>query len=63
MAVEPGNCENNYFVLAGGQSGNPLSPHYTDQLALWLRGEGITLAWSEESVAETATTELMLKPG
>jgi len=27
------------FSLAGGQSGNPLSPHYADLLPLWARGE------------------------
>jgi len=30
-------------VLPTGQSGDPLSPHYRDQLALWLRGETIPL--------------------
>ncbi|MGH7567832.1 MAG: penicillin acylase family protein [Gemmatimonadales bacterium] len=27
------------FILPGGQSGHPLSPHYRDQTAKWLRGE------------------------
>jgi penicillin amidase len=26
------------FALAGGQSGNPLSPHYADQLPAWRDG-------------------------
>jgi penicillin amidase len=26
-------------ILAGGSSGHPFSPHYDDQLALWLNGE------------------------
>jgi penicillin G amidase len=27
------------FIIPGGQSGHPLSPHYRDQFQLWLRGE------------------------
>jgi len=27
------------FVLAGGESGNPFSPHYADLLPLWTRGQ------------------------
>lgn len=30
-------------ALPGGQSGNPLSPHYDDLLAVWRRGEGVPL--------------------
>jgi len=33
----------NRFSLAGGQSGNPFSPHYADLLALWARGEFVRL--------------------
>jgi penicillin amidase len=31
------------FALAGGQSGNPFSPHYADLLPLWARGESVPL--------------------
>ena len=37
------------WVLAGGQSGNPMSPHYGDLFALWVRGESVPIAWSEEN--------------
>jgi penicillin amidase len=30
-------------VLAGGQSGHPLSEHYDDQIETWLDGEYYTL--------------------
>jgi acyl-homoserine lactone acylase PvdQ len=33
----------NRFSLAGGQSGNPFSPHYADLLALWARSELVSL--------------------
>jgi acyl-homoserine lactone acylase PvdQ len=31
------------FALAGGQSGNPLSPHYADLAAVWARGQSVPL--------------------
>ena len=60
--VEVGNWENNYWALAGGQSGNPLSPHYDDMMALWLKGEGVTIPWSKEGVKKAKRTTLRLKP-
>jgi penicillin amidase len=62
IAVDVGNWEVSRYVLPGGQSGNPLSPHYDDQLDLYLRGEGVPIAWSAEAV-EAATREvLQLEP-
>jgi penicillin amidase len=43
------------FALAGGQSGNPLSPHYDDQLPAWRDG----LA---KPIATTITHHLVLQP-
>ncbi len=31
--------DKSYCVIPGGQSGNPFSPHYADQLELWVRGQ------------------------
>lgn len=39
MVVVLGSPEESTTVYPGGQSGNPLSPHFADQLALWLRRE------------------------
>jgi penicillin amidase len=38
MIVELGDPPRSRFVLAGGQSGHPFSPHYADQFELWRRG-------------------------
>ncbi len=57
-----GAWENCRFVLPGGQSGNPLSPHYGDLLPLWHRGEGVPIAWSEEAVAKATRDTLRLNP-
>ena len=53
------NCR---FVLAGGQSGNPLSDHYDDQLQLWRRGEAIAIPWTGDEVVQSATAALRLTP-
>jgi penicillin amidase len=50
------------FVLAGGQSGNPLSPHYRDLFELWLRGEGVPMADTEAEVAAATVATLRLEP-
>jgi len=63
MVVDVGNWEENRFALPGGQSGNPLSPHYADLLPLWQRGEGVPIAWSPEEVARVARSTLRLVPG
>jgi penicillin amidase len=62
MVIDVGNWEENSFVLAGGQSGNPLSPHYADQLELWKRGEGIAIAWSEVAIDRVRQVTLRLNP-
>ena len=37
--VDLGNPEASRWIIAGGVSGDPRSPHYADQIELWLRGE------------------------
>ena len=62
MAVDVGSWEDSRFILPGGQSGNPLSPHYDDMLSLWKRGKGVPIAWSAEEVRKAARTTLELSP-
>src|SRR5262249_38928363 len=50
------------FVLAGGQSGNPLSDHHADQLPLWQRGESFVMPWDQASVIRAAVDTLRLIP-
>jgi len=35
--------DQNGFALAGGQSGNPFSPHYADLLDIWVQGRTVPL--------------------
>ena len=60
MVVDVGNWEESRFVLPGGQSGNPCSPHYDDLLGLWQLGEGVPIAWSSDEVDRRAVTVLHL---
>jgi penicillin amidase len=62
MVVDVGDWEESRFVLPGGQSGNPLSPHYGDMLPLWRRGDGVPIAWSPEAVRDATVATLRLSP-
>jgi penicillin amidase len=37
--VDLGNMDGSRWIIAGGVSGDPRSPHYADQAGQWLRGE------------------------
>jgi penicillin amidase len=50
------------FVLCGGQSGNPCSRHYADQLPLWRAGEAAALSWEPDDVIRGAKETLRLFP-
>ena len=62
MVVDVGEWDEARFVLPGGQSGNPLSPHYDDQLRYWLRGESLKMPFSDEAVDSAALSTLRLAP-
>jgi penicillin G amidase len=62
MVIDVGNWEASRYVLAGGQSGNPLSDHYDDMLPLWQRGTGVAIGWSPRTVRERARATLELVP-
>ena len=62
MSVDVGEWKQSRFAICGGQSGNPLSSHYGDQIGPWESGEGIAIPWEEASVAEATVTTLALEP-
>jgi penicillin amidase len=39
LVVSPGREASGLFHMPGGQSGHPLSPHYRDGHAAWVKGE------------------------
>lgn len=62
FVADVGNWDACEWVLPAGQSGNPMSEHYDDQLPLWREGRGINIAWSEEAVAAATVATLILDP-
>jgi penicillin amidase len=60
--IDVGEWDRSRFVLAGGQSGNPCSPHYDDQWERWRRGQALPLAFSAEAVREATRATLELIP-
>jgi penicillin amidase len=60
--IDVGAWDESRFALPGGQSGNPLSPHYGDQLPLWHSGEGVPIPWSAAAVERETRSTLVLEP-
>ena len=52
------NLDNSQFMIATGQSGNFLSPHYSDMLRRWRDGEYITIAGSLDQIANMAAGQV-----
>ena len=62
MVLDVGVWDRSLFSLPGGQSGNPLSPHYRDLLPFWLEGTGAPIAWTREAVEAATVETLLLRP-
>ena len=62
MCVEIGDWERARFSICGGQSGNPVSSHYEDQIPVWASGDGLPIAWSEAAVADATVATLRVAP-
>jgi len=56
------NWDNARMVSIPGQSGRLTSPHYGDQLPLWLKGEHHPAPWSRAAVENQAESKLILHP-
>jgi penicillin amidase len=62
MVFDPSNWGETRLDLAGGQSGNPLSPHYDDLFWLRERGDSVKFAWTPAEVLKAARETLRLTP-
>jgi acyl-homoserine-lactone acylase len=60
-AVEFGKKIKAMSLLAGGQSGNPNSPHFKDQMEMYSKGEFKEVLFYKEDVLKHA--EKIYKPG
>jgi penicillin amidase len=50
------------FVIPGGASGDPESPHFADQLAAWARHRRVPMLWRWPDVEAAAETRTVLRP-
>jgi penicillin amidase len=50
------------WVIPGGSSGDPFSPHYADQVELWRRGEYLPIQFLPLEEARHTGTSLRLLP-
>lgn len=62
MIVDVGAWDNSLAVLAPGQSGDPGSLHYDDQLAGWFSGDYHPMLFARERVEGEAEARLTLLP-
>ena len=50
-------------ALCGGQSGNPLSPHYLDLFRKWQTGDSVPFHWTPAEILKGAAATLRLEVG
>ncbi|WP_235561891.1 penicillin acylase family protein [Marmoricola sp. Leaf446] len=62
MVVDLADLDDSRWVLLGGASGHPASPHYTDQLDTWLAGRSLAWPFSRDAVERAAEDRLVLRP-
>ena len=63
IVIDLGSWDTARFSIPGGQSGNPLSPHYDDLLEPWRDGHGVPLPWTHNAVTRATAHTLQLSPG
>ena len=57
------NPERSSFMIATGQSGNPLSPHYNNLTPLWRDGQYLTITGTLQELKAQGGSESILTPG
>lgn len=60
--IDMGNLSNSVCVTPAGQSGNIMSPHYSDQLQLWIEGKYHPMLWTREEVEANKVHLMELLP-
>jgi penicillin amidase len=62
MIIDLKNLENSVSILAPGQSGNPVSPYYKDQVKAWFEGAYHPILYYPPEVEKQAKHRLKLFP-
>jgi len=63
MIIDLSDLRNSVSILAPGQSGNPASPFYNDQVQAWFKGEYHKMLIDREEIEKNKTYQLKLMPG
>ncbi len=56
------NPDQSRFIIATGESGHILSPHYRDLLPLWREGKSITLSGAETDLDKAGAKRFVFSP-
>ncbi|WP_198035404.1 penicillin acylase family protein [Streptacidiphilus rugosus] len=62
MIVNLGNFDASRWINIGGASGHAFSPHYDDQMPLWVSGQMLSWAYDRKTVEAAAEDKLSLTP-
>ena len=62
LIVDLASPHSHLTVIPGGQSGQPFSPHYKDQVELWRRGEYRRVTLGSQPAAAAGRSVLVLQP-
>lgn len=60
--IDLSDWDNSVATNVPGQSGQPESPHYSDLLDMWARGEYFPLVFTRDAVEQSTAHRLVLKP-
>lgn len=60
--LDVGAWDNSVMVNSPGESGIPGSPHYSDLMPLWDKGEYIPMLYSRPAVEQHVSTRDILEP-
>lgn len=60
--IDLANPDRALSVIAGGQSGQPFSNHFTDQIQMWLNGEYKSTSMARDEIAGTASAKQVFRP-
>ena len=62
LIATPGNWDLTRHVIPTGESGDPKSPHYKDQLDAWYSGNTPVFPFSQPAILKASTTTILMKP-
>ena len=60
--VDMSEPEDAYVVNTSGESGQPFTPHYSDQTPLWLNGGYVPLTMNWQEITSSHYEHLVLSP-